>query len=161
MPARPYQETRDGTLFHTWVEQHYAGRVTEVTNPSLQPLIETFEKSRWFNEVPVAVEQEIQLTMGGNTFICKIDAVFATESGIEIVDWKTGKPPADSDDLAAKALQLALYRLAYSKFAGVPIEQIGACFYFVKEGLEVSPGSLLTESELLELWGAVVNRAKA
>ena len=97
------------------------------------------------------------MTIEGNTFICKLDAVFATENGVEIIDWKTGKKPKDAKDEELRALQLALYRMAYSRFSGVPIEQIDASFYFVAEDVEVKPQKLLNESELLELWRKTIS----
>jgi DNA helicase-2/ATP-dependent DNA helicase PcrA len=82
--------------------------------------------------------------------------VFETQDGFEIVDWKTGKSPKDEADAKAKVLQLALYRLAYSKFTGVPIEKISVCFYFVAENKELKPAEVPDETELLGLWQQVI-----
>ena len=49
----------------------------------------------------------------------------------------------DKKDLQQKTLQLALYRLAYSKFTGTPIEAISVSFYFVDEDLEIKPELIL------------------
>lgn len=164
MPQKPYKQTRNGTLFHAWVEARFgASHLTEgldsvdnqnesLAQESIQELKANFESSRWANLEPLEIEREIQVTIGGNTFICKLDAVFATADGVEIVDWKTGKKPKDSEDESLKALQLALYRLAYSRFSGVPVEKIEASFYFVADDSEVKPTRLLTEAELIELW---------
>ena len=104
---------------------------------------------------PVEIEREIQLTIGANTFICKLDAVFETEKGFEIIDWKTGKAPKNAADQKLKVLQLALYRLAYSRFTGIPIDQIEVSFYFVAEDKEIKPMEIPNEAELLELWAEV------
>lgn len=171
MPQPPYKQTRTGTLFHSWVEQHYSEIALvesadsqdnlnqELSGFAIEQLQQTFAKSRWANLTPVDVEREIQFTIGGNTFICKLDAVFKTEDGYEIVDWKTGKSPSDEADEAAKSLQLALYRLAYSKFANIPIEKIQVSFYFVAEDKEVRPSSLPGENEILQLWSSATARA--
>jgi DNA helicase-2/ATP-dependent DNA helicase PcrA len=82
--------------------------------------------------------------------------VFATADGVEIVDWKTGKKPKNLEDESLRALQLALYRLAYSRFSGLPLEKIEASFYFVADDSEVRPARLLNEEELLELWNRVI-----
>jgi DNA helicase-2/ATP-dependent DNA helicase PcrA len=170
MPQKPYKETRNGTLFHSWVEAKFGAAhlsddlesaETDDDNESLaleaiENLRANFEASRWANLEPLEIEREIQLTIGTNTFICKLDAVFATANGVEIVDWKTGKKPKDGDDESLKALQLALYRLAYSRFSGLPIEKIEASFYFVADDSEVKPNRLLNEAELIELWNQTI-----
>ena len=164
MPQKPYKQTRNGTLFHSWVEARFgAAHLSETLDSSdnlnesmdgeaIELLKANFEASRWAKLEPLEIEREIQLTIGGNTFICKLDAVFETATGVEIVDWKTGKKPKDSKDEALRSLQLALYRLAYSRFSGLPIEKIKASFYFVADDSEVRPAKLLTEAELIDLW---------
>ncbi|MFM6939441.1 MAG: PD-(D/E)XK nuclease family protein, partial [Rhodoluna sp.] len=168
MPQQPYKQTRNGTLFHSWVEtrfgaEHVADDLDSVDNEnssfhdeSIADLMNNFEKSRWASLEPLEIEREIQLTIGGNTFICKLDAVFATANGVEIIDWKTGKKPSDANDAELKALQLSLYRLAYSRFTGTPMENIQASFYFVADDVEVKPVRLFDEVELLALWQKVL-----
>ena len=169
MPQKPYKQTRNGTLFHSWVEarfgqEHLAEDLdssdslpTEFDLESIKQLQANFEASRWASLEPLEIEREIQLTIEGNTFICKLDAVFATETGVEIIDWKTGKKPKDAKDEQLRALQLALYRMAYSRFSGIPIERIEASFYFVVDDVEVKPQKLLNEQELLELWRKTIS----
>lgn len=168
MPQKPYKQTRNGTLFHAWVEARFgAAHLNEeldsidnenesLDQEAIQVLKQNFESSRWASLQPLEIEQEIQLTIGSNTFICKLDAVFATADGAEIVDWKTGKKPKNPEDESLRALQLALYRLAYSRFSGLPLEKIEASFYFVADDSEVKPSRLLNEEELLELWNTVI-----
>lgn len=173
MPQPPYKQTRTGTLFHSWVEGHFGagslpGQLLDQVQSNdsddsglgfedIQLLIGNFKASRFAGMKPIEVEREIQLTIGANTFICKLDAVFKTETGFEIIDWKTGKSPKNADDQKLKTLQLALYRLAYSRFTGTPIEDIEVGFYFVAENKEIKPTEIPTEEELLELWGALAN----
>ncbi len=165
MPQKPYKQTRNGTIFHSWVEArfgvvHLAENLDSDDNfneglegESIRALQANFENSRWASLKPLEIEREIQVTIDGNTFICKLDAVFARpEGGVEIVDWKTGKKPKSEEEAALRALQLALYRLAYSRFTGLPVDQIHASFYFVADDLEVQPQVLLSEAELLDLW---------
>jgi DNA helicase-2/ATP-dependent DNA helicase PcrA len=164
MPQRPYKQTRNGTLFHTWVEARYGAEhlVDELDSAdnenrefdleAIKELQANFEASRWANRVPLEIEREIQLTIEGNTFICKLDAVFETENGVEVIDWKTGKRPKNKEDEELRSLQLALYRLAYSRFSGIPLAQIEASFYFVADNVEVKPKVLLDETELIDLW---------
>jgi DNA helicase-2/ATP-dependent DNA helicase PcrA len=167
MPQKPYKQTRNGTLFHSWVEARFgAAHLSEDLNSidnqnesldleQIQVLKANFEASRWAKLEPLEIEREIQLTIGANTFICKLDAVFETVDGVEIIDWKTGKKPKDAQDESLRALQLALYRLAYSRFSGLPLEKIEASFYFVADDAEVKPMRLLNEFELIELWNQI------
>ena len=168
MPQKPYKQTRNGTLFHSWVEARFgAAHLSDdldssdnlnesLANESIEELQANFEGSRWAKLEPLEIEREIQLTIGANTFICKLDAVFETVNGVEIVDWKTGKKPKDSEDESLRSLQLALYRLAYSRFSGLPIEKIEASFYFVADDSEVKPARLLNEIELIDLWNQTI-----
>ena len=171
MPQAPYKQTRSGTLFHSWVEgqfgfgqffgeQSYEDSGLETLESlafeNIEQLQQNFSKSRFAKMTPLDVEREIQFTIGQNTFICKLDAVFATDSGVLIVDWKTGKAPKNKADEKLRSLQLALYRLAYSQFTGVPIEKIEVCFYFVAEDLELVPEAIADESELMQLWSQVL-----
>jgi DNA helicase-2/ATP-dependent DNA helicase PcrA len=173
MPQPPYKQTRTGTLFHSWVESTFGaathagqllGQATSDDADSaalelenIQELQANFQASRFAKLHPIDIEREIQLTVGQNTFICKLDAVFATDDGVEIVDWKTGKSPKNAADQKLKTLQLALYRLAYSRFTGMPIEKIQVCFYFVGENKEIKPEQIPNEAELLELWAGAAN----
>jgi DNA helicase-2/ATP-dependent DNA helicase PcrA len=175
MPEKPYRATRLGTLFHAWVEQRsgVSGSFEELDTLSTESDLEndaldvaalaalqaTFDRSQWADRVPIEVEREIHLVLDGQIIICKIDAVYERDGRIEIVDWKTGKPPKDDQDLKSKQLQLALYRLAYSRWKGIPLEQINAVFYFVAENKTIAPEHLFDEAELVALWRASIRPA--
>ena len=51
----------------------------------------------------------------------------------------------------AVAVQLAAYRLAWAALAGVPVEQVRAAFYYVRENLTVRPADLLDAAGLAAL----------
>ena len=171
MPEKPFKATRLGTLFHSWVENRYglgAGS-DELDAPTLElddegdgveaadlaRLRATFEASEWADRRPIEVEREIHLPFDDRIVICKIDAIYATEDGgFEVVDWKTGKAPKDDDDLERKTLQLALYRLAYSKWASIDPSRITAAFYFVADDRVIRPEHIDNEGELLARWRA-------
>jgi DNA helicase-2/ATP-dependent DNA helicase PcrA len=176
MPERPFRATRLGTLFHSWVE-HRSGihgsfeeldvLATEVDqddapidSEALAALQRTFENSPWANLAPVEVEREIHLILDGQIIICKIDAVYALDDDrggserYQVVDWKTGKAPKDAKDLEDKQLQLALYRLAYSRWKGIDLSLIDAVFYYVADDAVIAPERLFDEEELVELWRA-------
>ncbi|CAN5228775.1 ATP-dependent DNA helicase [soil metagenome] len=169
MPEKPYRATQLGTLFHSWVENRYGtvggsdeldSFVTEldgedaVDEAQLAALKATFESSPWADRAPVDVEREIHLPFDGQVIICKIDAVYQNGERYEVVDWKTGKPPKDADDLEQKQLQLALYRLAYATWKGIDPGLIDAVFYFVATDTVIRPERIFSAEELLARWRA-------
>lgn len=175
MPERPYRQTRLGTLFHQWVEERFgtvAGAAdvldaygAELDDPAgdvleaerFEELKATFERSGWSGRRPEEVELEIHITLAGQVVVCKLDAVYRADDGVhdyQIVDWKTGKAPRDAGDLERKQLQLALYRLAFARYAGIDPERIDAVFYFVADDRVVRPERLYAEEELTSLWSS-------
>ena len=172
MPERPFSATRLGTLFHAWVEQRFgfgAGAEeldaldderdagAEAGGPELEALRKKFEASEFAQRRPLEVEREIHLPFADRVVICKIDAVYDEGDGrVRIVDWKTGRAPKDAADLERKQLQLALYRLAYARWAGIPEEKVDAAFYFVAEDQVLVPARIESEAELLARWEEAV-----
>lgn len=185
MPERPFAATRLGTLFHAWVEQRFgfgtgadeidalagdrdAGSDGDAGDAGgaafdqrrLQQLRERFEASEWARRRPLEVEREIHLPFDGRVIICKIDAVYAEPGGrVRIIDWKTGRAPKDAADLERKHLQLALYRLAYARWAGIPEDRIDAAFYFVADDTVLEPERIDSEEQLLSRWRAATTPA--
>ncbi len=168
LPTQPFAQSRRGNLFHAWVEKKFAPSGALIDDEfelededdfyTIEELQANFQASRFADLIPQSVEQEIQLTIGQNTFICKMDAIYSTEDGVQIVDWKTNKPPTDDQDLYRRSLQLALYRLAYSEFTGMPIEKVQASFFFVGEGVELTPKAILGREEILAEWNKVLQQ---
>jgi DNA helicase-2/ATP-dependent DNA helicase PcrA len=151
VPSRPYRATKTGTAFHSWVEDFL---IAEVDNPSdeISDLSEVFKNSRFKDLEQADIEVEINLTRGLNTFVCKLDAVFKVGERFEIVDWKTGAAPKTKSDQESMALQLALYRFAYSELRSIPIEMIDVSFYFVADDKELVPEKVPGPAELIEIW---------
>ena len=151
VPSRPYRATKTGTAFHSWVEDFL---ISEVDNQSdnIADLAEVFKASRFENLPREDVEVEINLTRGLNTFVCKLDAVFRVDDRFEIVDWKTGTAPKTKADKESMALQLALYRFAYSELRSIPIEMIDVSFYFVADDKELIPEDVPGPAEIIEVW---------
>ena len=67
-----------------------------------------------------------------------------TNDTFDVVDWKTGRSPADP-------LQLAVYRIAWARVAGVPESAVGAAFYYVATGEVVRPTDLPGADEVERL----------
>jgi DNA helicase-2/ATP-dependent DNA helicase PcrA len=172
MPERPYRATRLGTVFHAWVEQR-AGRggAEEIVDaglferdgeaelgddlPGLAELQRTFEASEWGGLEPLEVETEIQVPFEGRILVCKIDAVYRRGDRIEIVDWKTGRPPTSAADAELKQTQLALYRFAYATREGIDPQSIDAAFYYVAHDAVVRPDRIYSADELRAAWASI------
>ena len=135
------------------------GEAEVALDDELRRLQETFLASEWAQLRPLEIESEIDYTFtpagGGpaHIMICKLDAVFRREDGrIEIVDWKTGRPPATAAERRQRLLQLAHYRVAYHRARGVPLEDIDIALYYVGHDLVLRPEQHIGEAELGELW---------
>jgi len=116
----------------------------------------TFERSEWADRQPVDVEIEIHHVLAGQVFVCKLDAVYRTETGYQVVDWKTGRAPKNAADLELKQTQLALYRLAYARWKGIDPSIVDAVFYFVADDVVIAPERLYSEADLLAAWSGAM-----
>lgn len=165
-PQRPAPQARRGTAFHSWLEQRWKaetlldidelpGAADElVDDAELDRLKAAFEASEWADVHPVAVEVPFEMTFGGRVVRGRMDAVFRDPEGrFTVVDWKTGMPPTGTA-AEAKAIQLALYRLAWADLQGMTDEElgkVGAAFYYVGAAVTVAPVNLLSASEIRHL----------
>ena len=164
LPAKPDPYARRGTAFHLWLEQRFKGtRLLDLDeipgaadedaapDEALAELQALFEAGEWADRVPHDVEVPFATVVAGVVVRGRIDAVYATpDGGYDVVDWKTGRRPGGRDADAA-AIQLATYRLAWSALAGVPVEQVGAAFYYVRDGVTVRPVDLASRETLENL----------
>lgn len=165
VPMAPAPLARRGTLFHAWLETRWgAPRLLDTDelpgsaddgaahDRELGALQEAFLASEWAARTPAEVEPPFELLVAGVLIRGRADAVFTTpDGGIDIVDWKTGRPPRDADEEQVRAVQLAAYRLAFATLRGVPLDKVGAAFHHVCENLTLRPVDLLDHSELEEL----------
>lgn len=158
LPERPYRQTRLGTLFHDWVERRSGltgggsslddtlwesrDEAEDTEAAALDELTTRFLASEWADLRPIAVELEIDLALDDllpdgrpHIAICKLDAVYRRGERIEIVDWKTGRPPRTAAARRERLLQLQLYRRAYHARTGVPEELIDVALYYVADDL--------------------------
>src|SRR3954469_15819965 len=170
MPAAPAPQARRGTAFHAWLEERFGsarlldldelpGSGDELAAPdgALAQLQEAFLASAWADRQPVEVEVPFETPLGPLTLRGRIDAVFATPGdGFEVIDWKTGPPPRGAD-LAAAGVQLAAYRLGWSRLTGVPVERVSAGFHHVTADVTLRPVDLLDEAGLLALVSGTAN----
>ncbi|MGY1664916.1 ATP-dependent helicase [Geodermatophilus sp. SYSU D00696] len=164
MPAAPAPLARRGTAFHAWLEERFgvarlldldelpgSGDESATPDGALGALQAAFLASPWADRQPVEVEVPFETPLGPLTLRGRIDAVFTDGAGgFEVVDWKTGPPPSGAE-LSAAAVQLAAYRLGWSRLTGVPVERVSAGFHHVAAGVTVRPVDLLDEAGLLAL----------
>jgi DNA helicase-2/ATP-dependent DNA helicase PcrA len=166
MPAAPAPQARRGTAFHTWLEERFGaaklvdldelpGSGDEFAAPddTLAELQDAFLASEWADRQPAEVEVPFETPLGPLTLRGRIDAVYAdadADGGFEVIDWKTGPPPSGAE-LAAAGVQLAAYRLGWSRLTGVPVERVSAGFHHVAAGVTLRPVDLLDEQGLLAL----------
>jgi DNA helicase-2/ATP-dependent DNA helicase PcrA len=164
MPAAPAPLARRGTAFHAWLEERFgtsrlidldelpgSGDAAAAPDEALASLQQAFLAGEWADRQPVDVEAPFETPLGPLTLRGRIDAVYATpDGGYEVIDWKTGPVPGAAE-LTAAAVQLAAYRLGWSRLTGVPVERVSAGFHHVAAGVTLRPVDLLDEAGLLAL----------
>ncbi|MCZ2838673.1 ATP-dependent helicase [Modestobacter sp. VKM Ac-2985] len=164
MPAAPAPLARRGTAFHAWLEERFgaarlidldelpgSGDAGAAPDAALTALQQAFLAGEWADRQPVDVEAPFETPLGPLTLRGRIDAVYATpDGGYEVIDWKTGPVPGAAE-LTAAAVQLAAYRLGWSRLTGVPVERVSAGFHHVAAGVTLRPADLLDEAGLLAL----------
>jgi DNA helicase-2/ATP-dependent DNA helicase PcrA len=143
---------RIGTQIHAWIERKSSGQTSLLDleeDPDLtveelarEPgkidrLQRTFQQSRFADQVPLYAERPFLLYVEGFVVGGRIDAVFGTPEGAwEVVDYKTGRTPAEDDQLSG--LQLDLYALACTEVFGKRPEDLTLTYFYLSTGEEVS-----------------------
>ncbi|MDD5251237.1 MAG: ATP-dependent DNA helicase [Patescibacteria group bacterium] len=85
---------------------------------------------------PRFLEQEFSLKLGEFAFKGKVDRIDDVEGGVEIVDYKTGKPKTAEDlDFDAKR-QLLLYQIAAERLLG--LKPVRLTFCYLQDGSRAS-----------------------
>ncbi|MBM6623287.1 ATP-dependent helicase [Micrococcaceae bacterium RIT802] len=165
VPRRPGVAARKGTAFHAWVEEHYgstgmldlgefpgAADAYVEEQYGLEEMKAEFLASEWAQRQPAYVEVPLETRVGPVSVRGRIDAVFKDidaqgRTVWTLVDWKTGRVPTGRD-LEAKSLQLAVYRLGWSRLHGIPLDGVEAAFYYVGHGTTIRPEGLADEAAL-------------
>jgi DNA helicase II / ATP-dependent DNA helicase PcrA len=168
MPRRPVPQAARGTTFHQWLEQRFGQAqlidaddlpgaaddlAAQAGDPELAELKARFDAGEWASRWPAEVEVPFETLIGDRLVRGRIDAVFAdaADAGFDVVDWKTGRQPASAAEQRAIAVQLAAYRLAWAALAGVPLADVRAAFYYVRDDVTVRPADLLDKDGLAAL----------
>lgn len=158
MPFLQDQFARRGTEFHNWVESYLKAETLfddedlDYLNPleedgKLEELKSKWLESDWSKKIPYRLEVPFETVLAGVLIRGRIDAVYKTDDGFEVVDWKTGSKKLSE----AAAIQLAMYRLAWAKIAGIDVSMVSAAFHYVPTGQDDRRSDLLSEAQLVAL----------
>lgn len=158
MPRPQDEYSRRGTVFHLWVEKHFGQGVLfddEDLDPidplesdqSLEGLKTSWLASEWGDRQPFDVEVPFETVLAGTLVRGRIDAVYKSGDGFEVVDWKTGSKKLGQ----SAAVQLAVYRLAWAKLQGIDLARVSAAFHYVPTGITDRPADLLDEAGLVAI----------
>ncbi|MGJ9493892.1 UvrD-helicase domain-containing protein [Actinotignum sp. GS-2025a] len=168
VPRQPSRAARLGTILHEKIADSYASAAVlnidsedpleydpVLSAEEIARMYENYEASEWASYPPLAIEQQLGVVIGGHVVHCALDAVFDTSqvpgrAPVTIVDWKSGRRPY-GETKAARELQLALYRLAWSRAHGIPLADIDASFVYLRgnRAEELRAGKLSEEEILL------------
>ncbi|GFZ85129.1 UvrD-helicase domain-containing protein [Nesterenkonia alkaliphila] len=141
----------------------------------LEQVRASYHASPWAQWPAFAVEIPLETSLAGVTLRGRIDAVFAKDAkgiplssetyhrwmaepkpkrnelmsrcSFDLVDWKTGAVPT-GEDMKEKELQLAVYRVAFSRLYGVSEQNIRCHFLYLDQGVTHSPQRLEGAAEL-------------
>jgi DNA helicase-2/ATP-dependent DNA helicase PcrA len=146
MPQQPSRAARRGTEFHAWIETRFgqqslldpedlpgAADADIASDEALAELKAAFERGPYADREPVGVEVPFAMMLAGRVIHGRIDAVFATDNGFEVVDWKTGSAAG------VDPVQLAIYRLAWAQRTGASVADVAAAFVIVGTGEVLRP----------------------
>ena len=158
MPRAMDEFSHRGTAFHLWIEGHFNAKTLfddedfDTLTPladdqKLEDLKAKWLASDWAKLQPYAVEVPFETVIAGILVRGRIDAVYKTDSGFEVIDWKTGSKELGE----SAAVQLAVYRLAWAKLQEVPVEKVLAAFHYVPIDKTDRRADLLTEEQLVGL----------
>jgi DNA helicase II / ATP-dependent DNA helicase PcrA len=158
MPRAMDEFSHRGTAFHLWIEGHFNAKILfddedfDTLTPladdqKLEDLKAKWLASDWAKLQPHAVEVPFETVIAGILVRGRIDAVYKTDSGFEVIDWKTGSKELGE----SAAVQLAVYRLAWAKLQGVAVESVSAAIHYVPINKTDRRADLLTEEQLVGL----------
>ncbi|NAZ76472.1 ATP-dependent helicase, partial [Kineococcus sp. T13] len=123
----------------------------DVEAAALAQLQRRFLASEWAGRRPVAVAVALQTPVADLLVRARLDAVFRGEADgrtrWDVVGWRSGSPPT-GEAARARDVQLAVHRLAWSRWRRVPLADVGAASFHAATGETVRPVDLLGAGEL-------------
>jgi DNA helicase-2/ATP-dependent DNA helicase PcrA len=152
LPRRPNPAARMGSEIHRWIELRSRGQATLLDVDDLPDLSteerlgepprdavlkEAFRRSRFAGQVPLYTERPFLLYLDGMVVGGRIDAIFEGPDGRwEVVDYKTGRVPAEQDPVTG--FQLDLYALACVEVWNKRPEDLALTYFYLSESKEVT-----------------------
>jgi DNA helicase-2/ATP-dependent DNA helicase PcrA len=134
LPRRGSTAATVGTIVHRWIETRHGpqGALLDADYESagiVSGLQASFASSAYSDPVPVSVEAPFELVVGGHLIRGRVDAVYAQGDTLELVDFKTGRRPAEGDPSAET--QLLVYAVAAVDAWGHKPELLRASFVYL------------------------------
>jgi DNA helicase-2/ATP-dependent DNA helicase PcrA len=150
LPRRPTSASRRGTEVHRRIELHHRGQIPlddladvdydftpleggagESAAGAVSDAMATFHASEYAERRPLFVETPIDISLPSGRARGRIDAVYATDDGWEIVDFKSGRRHDDP----ARHVQLDAYAVAATDGAlGPAPDRLDLSFVFLGGG---------------------------
>jgi DNA helicase-2/ATP-dependent DNA helicase PcrA len=153
LPRRGSTAASIGTAVHRWIETRHGPQGVLVDHEHegeslgvVAGLRQSFSASAYAEHAPISAEAQFDLFVGGHMVRGRIDAVYAHPDGvIELVDFKTGRPPAEGDPSAET--QLMIYAIAAADSFKFEPDLLKASFVYLQSDgspavtvdIEVSP----------------------
>jgi len=153
LPRRPSSAAKRGVELHRKIELHNRGNipmddaddasydaVVDDADPAPtepaggRPAFEVFRESRFGTTLPIHVEAPFDLRVADTAWVRgRIDAVYASDGGWEVVDFKSGRKRENP----AARVQLQAYALAVTSpgFAARPPTDLDVTFAYFGDGL--------------------------
>ncbi len=143
LPRKGSAAATIGTAVHRWIETQHGpqGVLVDAETPAVQGATATpgivarlrgsFAASAYAAIAPVSAEARFDLFVGGHIVRGRIDAVYEHgDDTVELVDFKTGRPPAEADPSAET--QLLVYAIAaVDSFRYLP-ERVRASYVYLQ-----------------------------
>ncbi|MEY2566050.1 MAG: ATP-dependent helicase UvrD/PcrA [Actinomycetota bacterium] len=138
LPRMPSAAAALGTSVHRWIEQR-AGRALSLFEPEpdlpastgvVAGLQDAFLSTPYAGLEPAKVEAPFLLVVDGRIVRGRVDAAYERDGRFEVVDFKTGRTPAEGDP-GANA-QLDLYAVAAVDAWGVDGEKLRTTYCYLR-----------------------------
>ncbi len=163
LPRRGSNAATIGTAVHRWIETRHGPQgvlvdhehITGESAGVVAGLRRSFTESAYADHAPISAEAQFDLFVGGHMVRGRVDAIYAHPDGtIELVDFKTGRPPVQGDPSAAT--QMLIYAIAAADTFKFDPEQLRASFVYLQSdgvpavtvSVDVSPARI----EAARLW---------
>ncbi|MEY2468469.1 MAG: ATP-dependent helicase UvrD/PcrA, partial [Actinomycetota bacterium] len=139
LPRRGSVAAAIGTAVHRWIETRHGPQGVLVDSDAVPELGSTgvvaglrasFTASPYAAAPPTEAEAPFDLIVGGHLVRGRVDAVYRSDDTVELVDFKTGRPPSEGDPSAET--QLLIYAVAAVDAWGYDASVLRASFVYLQ-----------------------------